>query len=441
VNTVLHDSLSAPQPQPAARGLRVGYLIQQFPPEVGAGPARAAEMVLRWKEAGADVTVVTGMPNRPEGRIHAEYRGKLVTAEDWQGIRVLRSWLYASPNHGFVRTALNNTTFMATSAAHAAARCGALDVLIASSPPFFVHCAGEVVRRLRQVPLILEVRDLWPDYLVGMGVLKNGAAARQLFALERALLAKASAVVVVTETFKQRIIEKGVSPDRITVIPNGVDTQFYFASNDAAPVPELVRNGNEFIVGYLGNFGAGQQLATVIEAAAMLEQRNAGVRFVLAGDGADREALQRQVDELGLQRVRILPPISKDKTRAFYNSCDACLVPLAPFPVLQETIPSKVFEVMACERPVIASLAGEGARIVQSSQSGLVSAPGDAAAMASAIERVQAMPPEERRAMGARGRLYVGKHYSRDALSARYLELLTAVGRARRGNLALQSVQ
>lgn len=408
----------------ARRPLHVGYLVQQFPPEVGAGPARVGEMSLRWRDAGARVTVVTGMPNRPEGRIHPDYRGRLTADEVWEGIRVLRSWLYASPRHGFARTLLNNLSFMATGMVHAAARAGDVDVLIASSPPFFVHLAGEAVRRLRRVPLVLEVRDLWPDYLVGMGVLR-GRAARALLGLERRLLARAAHVVVVTESFRDRVREKGVPDERITVIPNGVDPALYYRDPDAEPDAGWRSRPDEFVVGYLGNFGAGQDLGAVVEAAALLRDEP-GLRFVLVGDGTDRERVMARAAELRLPNLSIHPPIPRERTRAFYNTCDLCLVPLAGVAVLQETIPSKIFEVMACERPVLASVAGEAARIVSASGGGSVAAPGDPAAIAEGIRRMRARPGAERAAMGARGRAYAVAHYGRDALAARYLDVLSA---------------
>ncbi|HKP75219.1 MAG TPA: glycosyltransferase family 4 protein, partial [Longimicrobiaceae bacterium] len=329
--------------------MKIGYLVQQFPPEVGAGPARVAEMAARWIEAGSSVTVFTGMPNRPEGRIHPAYRGKLFMEETWEGIRVFRSWLYASPRHGFGRTLLNNTSFMVSAAAHAMARGGPLDVLIASSPPFFPHLAGRAAAALRRIPLVLEVRDLWPDYLVQMGVVK-GAGARALFALERRLLQAAAQVVVVTESFRGRMVEKGVDPARVHVIPNGVETDRYYLDPHAPPpVPELVRRNGDYLVGYLGNFGAGQNLGAVLDAAALLAQDRPRTRFVLVGDGPHGESLRARAAEL--PNVSVLPPIPKEATRAFYNACDVCLVPLAPVPVFQETVPSKLFEILACERP------------------------------------------------------------------------------------------
>lgn len=409
---------------------RIGYLVQQFPPEVGAGPARVTEMALRWVAAGASVTVITGMPNRPAGRIHPDYRGKLFVEDEWQGIRVLRSWLYASPRPGFARTLLNNASFMVTSALHGLFRGGAFDVLIASSPPFFPHISGVALAALRRTPLVLEIRDLWPDYLVGMGVVRNKLAARALFGLERALLRRAERTVVVTESFRRRVVGKGVPEDHIEVIPNGVDARHYYPAAAEPPLEALRREGDEFIVGYLGNFGAGQGLETVIEAAALLADSGERIRFVLAGDGPTRGQIEACARELGVRNITIHPPIAKEATRAFYNSCDLCLVPLAPFPILQETVPSKIFEVMACERPVLASLGGEGARIMEESGAGVVIPPGEPGIMAEAIGRLAAMPGEELRELGRRGSGYVARHYGRDLLAERYLALLTEVAQS-----------
>lgn len=403
----------------------IGYLVQQFPPEVGAGPARVVEMARRWVAAGARVTVVTGMPNRPAGRIHPDYRGKLFLEEDWEGMRVLRSWLYASPRGGFARTVVNNLTFMSTAAVHGLARARGIDVLIASSPPFFVHLAGAALGTLKRIPVVLEVRDLWPDYLVGMGMLR-GWPAEALFALERRLLLQAEHVVAVTESFRRRLVRKGVAQGRLDVIPNGVDTGMYRRANLAPPIDTLRREGvQEFIVGYMGNFGAGQGLRTVLEAAAILADQAPDVRLVLAGDGPDRPLLEATAT--ALRNVAIHPPIPKEATPAFYNACDICVVPLASFGILQETIPSKIFEVMACERPVLASLGGEAAKLVEESESGLVVPPGDARAMADGVLRLRALGEERRAEMGRRGRAYVAEGFARDTLADRYLELLQRV--------------
>ncbi len=409
------------------RPLRIGYLVQDFAPEVGAGPARVLEMARQWKSAGAEVTIVTGMPNRPQGRIHEGYRGRGFMEEEWEGHRVLRSWLYASERRGFLRTIANNVSFMATSAMHGAARLRGLDILIASSPPFFVHLSGEALRMTRRLPLVLEIRDLWPDYLVEMGVVRNRLAQRALFATERHLLRRARSVVVVTESFRNRIVEKGIPRERVEVIPNGVDTSFYFHDRESEPpLPSLRRSEGEFIVGYLGNFGAGQELRTVLDAAVHLADVP-GIRLVLAGDGTERHRVVEHWRSLGLTNVTIEESIPKESTRAFYSHCDVSLVPLAPLPIFQETVPSKIFEVMACEVPVLASLSGEGAEIVERSGGGIATPPGDARAMADGILALRARTPEERRRLGAAGRDFVSRHYSRQTLASRYLDILREV--------------
>lgn len=417
------------------RPLHIAYMVHQFPPEVGAGPARVTEMGARWMASGNEVTVVTAVPHRSVpgqtyGVVDPGYRGRIFSEDTHQGLRVLRSWVYSSPAGGFARTILNNLSFMATGAMHALFRAGRPDVLIASSPPFFVHIAGVAVAIARRIPLVLEVRDLWPDYLLGMGLLKPGRmSTRALFALERWMLCRADHVVVVTESFRRQVIAKGVAPDRVTVLPNGVDGGFYRPASEPAPVPELQRKGNEIIVGYMGTFGAGQALSNIVEAAAILAGTDPDVRVVLIGDGPDKPRVEACAAELAPPNLALLPPIDKSATRAFYNACDVCLVPLAPVDVFQETIPSKIFEVMACGRPVLGSFGGEGQAIVEKSGGGLVAPPGDAPAIAAAVRRFKAMPAAERTAMGERGRQYVTANYDRRAIADAYLELLHAVAR------------
>jgi hypothetical protein len=168
---------------PKIARLRIGYINQDFPPEVGAGPARVLELSRHWRDAGAEVTVITGMPNRrlpnqADGQIHPAYRGRWFMEEEVEGIRVLRSWLYSSSNRGFAHTMANNASFALSSTLHAWLRAERFDVVIGSSPPFLAHVTGENVRWRQRCRLVLEIRDLWPDYMVEMGVLKNRLAQR-----------------------------------------------------------------------------------------------------------------------------------------------------------------------------------------------------------------------------------------------------------------------
>jgi glycosyltransferase involved in cell wall biosynthesis len=375
----------------------------------------------RWQEQGARVTVITGMPNRRipgrgEGRIDTKYRGHLFVEEDWEGIRTLRSWVYASSSLGFGAKMVNNASFMVTGFANALGKAGHPDVLIASSPPFLPHISGAFLAKVWHIPLVLEIRDLWPDYLVQMGVLKGKAAQGALFGLERWLLKQASHVVVVTDSFKERVVEKGIPRERISVIPNGVDVERY------VPAERLAKD--QFLVGYIGTFGRGQGLLAVVEAARLLATRAPDIRFKLVGDGPEREILKEAIRGQGLTNIEISPPIPRDETVAFYNSCNVCLVPLAAIPIFQETIPSKIFEVMACGRPLIACLEGEGARIVSKSAGGITTPPGDGASLADAIVRMRELPAHDRANMGVSARKFVIEHYNRRLLADKYSRIL-----------------
>ena len=411
--------------------LRIGYLVQQFVPEVGAGPARVAEMARRWTDAGAEVTIITAMPNRPEGRIHPRYRGKLFVEETWEGVRVLRSWLFARPGGGLVTTLLNNGTFALTATLHALTKAGPFDVLIASSPPYFPLGVGVLLQWLWGTPLVLELRDLWPEYLVEMGLVRSAGAVQTVLAIDRAILGRAAHIVTVTEPLQRRLIEKGISAERVTVVSNGVDPAMYFPANDAPPASALEARKGTVVVGYLGNFGAGQGLGVVLDAARRLAAGREPVRFVLAGDGTDRDRICAEAERLSLPNMDILPAVPKEHTRAFYNNCDVCLVPLAPLPIFSGALPTKLFEIMACGRPVVASASGLVPEVLAASGAGWSVPPGDGEALARALSQLVHRPAGERAAMGARGTRYVNERFHRGALAARYLDVLrVAAGRA-----------
>ncbi len=407
--------------------MHIAILNQDFPPETGAGPARITELGREWIARGHQVTVITGFPNRklpgqPDGVIPPPYRGRLWMHETLDGLSVHRSWLYASPRRAFAHTLINYLSFAGTSLVNALAGVPRPDVLIASGPPYFQQFSGALAALARGVPLVLETRDLWPDYVAEMGIIRHPLGLRAMFATERWLLRRADASVVVTESFKRRLVEKGVAEASITVIPNGVDTSRYYPSEEANPLGALPGEGP--LVGYLGTFGAGQGLSAALQAVRLLHDAGTPVRLCLVGDGADRTALEADLHARPIPGVSLHRPIPRDATRALYNACDVVLVPHAALPVLGDTVPSKIFEVMACARPLVAALKGEGARIVERSGGGVLATPGDPASIAAGIARVLAMPDAERRTMGAAGRAFATREYDRRALAERYLDVL-----------------
>ncbi len=410
--------------------MHIGYFAHWFYPETGALAGRAHELGRFWLSAGCKVSVLTAMPNHPEGRIRDGYRGKRAMVEQVDGITVYRKWLIPSAKRTAAGTALNHGSL----ALHAIAaavfdRVPSPDIWIASSPPLLTAAAGAPIARLQGVPFIFEVRDLWPDYFVEMGVLTNRWILGSLYRLEAALYRNAGAVVTVAESARMRIIrKKHIEADKVFAIPNGVDLSKFQASEDlrTSKRAELGLR-DKFVVTYIGNHGLGQGLPSVAQAASILRDRSRDIHFLFVGDGAERDAVVRKTAELTLSNVTLLRTCPREEVPAFYQASDVCIVPLADIPSFRDTIPSKIFEIMGSGRPLIGALAGEGAELIERSGAGLVVPPENPNVLADAVTRMAGMTAPARDQMGRNGRHFVEKHFDRSILARRYLEILEGV--------------
>ncbi len=409
--------------------MHIGYLAHWFYPETGALAGRVHELGQSWLSAGCKVSVLTAMPNHPEGRIRDGYRGKRAMVEQIDGITVYRKWLIPNAKRTAVGTGLNHGSLSLHAIAAAIFdRVPSPDIWITSSPPLLTAAAGAPIARLQGVPFVFEVRDLWPDYFAEMGVLTNKWILAALYHLEAALYRNAAAVVTVAESARTRIIrEKGVEPDKVFAIPNGVDLSKFKTSEDlrAGKRAEL-RLQDKFIAAYVGNHGLGQGLLSVVDAASIVRNRS-DIHFLFVGDGAERDAVVRKVAESELSNVTLLRTCPREEVPAFYKAADVCLVPLADIPSFRSTIPSKLFEIMGSSRPMIGALAGEGAELIERSEAGLVVPPEDPAALSDAVIRMAGMTAQAREQLGRNGRRFVGEHFDRSTQARRNLEILEGV--------------
>jgi len=298
----------------------------------------------------------------------------------------------------------------------------------------FTGWAGVHVGTHQHVPVVLEVRDLWPDYFSEMGVLTNSLALRLLLRLERSLYARAAAIVTVAEGARKWLIErKAVPPAKVHCIPNGVDRdRFAPAPPAAAAVRRQHGCDGKFVVGYIGNHGLGQGLESVVETARLLNGEP-DIHFLFVGHGAEKSRITALATEVGLTNVTFLPPCPREEVARYYQAADVCLVPLADVPAFRNTIPSKLFEILGSARAVIGALRGDGADLIIRSRAGVVVPPAQPADLADAICRLRAMPLTERQELGDRGRRFVEEHYDRRVLADRYLELLATVAGDTRG--------
>jgi glycosyltransferase involved in cell wall biosynthesis len=401
---------------------RILVVCHYFPPEIGAPQARLSELARAWAAAGDEVTVLTGMPNHPTGVIPDEYRGRVRSEETIDGYRVVRTWLYATPNSGMAKKTLGHLSFMASSLLLGARPAGMADVVVVSSPTFFSVFSAWALARLKRAAFVVEVRDLWPAIFVELGVLRNQMVIRLLEFMELAAYRAAAAVVVVTEGFRDDLVRRGVPAAKIHVIPNGADLArfgLHPADNDAARAELGARPGDTLVV-YVGAHGISHGLESVAEAAAKLAGEP--IHFAFVGEGAHKERLQARVRDLGLSNVTMRPGVARDHVARLLAAADICLVPLRDVPLFSSFIPSKIFEYLAASRAVIGSVRGEPARILAGAGAVVVE-PEDPGSLAEAV-RDLASDPERRAAMGRRGRRYVAEHFDRAELAARYRSIL-----------------
>ena len=333
--------------------MHILFISHYFPPEVNAPASRTHEHCRHWIELGHQVTVVTGVPNHPVGVLFGGYENKWIQEERVDGIRVIRSWMYLAPNQGFLHRTIAYLLFAAT-AVLASFRAERADVVIATSPQFFVGVAGATVARLRRRPFVLEIRDLWPDSIVQLGEMKRGLLVRLLEKIETALYRSATGIVVNTEAFIDHIAARGVDRSRIELVYNGIDPRLF------QPRPRddtlLRKHGLEekFLVAYIGTLGLAHGLMTLIDAAERLRNRP-DIHFVLIGDGAARRGLAEAIERRRLDNVSLMGLRPRSEIPGWISSMDALVVMLRDLEIFTTVIPSKIFEFLAQERPVVVS--------------------------------------------------------------------------------------
>ncbi len=409
--------------------MRIILVTHYFPPETGAPQARLSALAVAWAADGDDVTVLTGMPNHPTGVIPPEFRGAIRRRERRDGYRVLRTWLYATPNEGVARKTVGHLSFMISSVLLGGRASGPADVVVVSSPTFFAIGAGWLLARLKRARLVVEVRDLWPAIFTELGVLTSRPVIRLLERLELAAYAAADTVIVVSDGFRANLIGRGVPAAKIHTIRNGVAPGEFDpgAPPDARLRAKLGARPDDCLVLYAGTHGISQGLISVADAAAQLAGE--AIRFAFVGEGADKQRLRHRIAELGLDNVTLLDGVPHERVPALLAAADICLVPLRDVPLFKAFIPSKMFEYLAAGKPVVGAVAGEAAQILREAGAWVVP-PADSAALAAAIRTLAADPPR-RQVMGWQGRRYVEEYFDRGTLARQYRKLIDSPGARR----------
>jgi colanic acid biosynthesis glycosyl transferase WcaI len=402
-----------------------------FPPDGVSTAVIMGELSADLGKAGHLVTVVTTAPHYNRDR-EAEARqplvrkwGPLLYQSELQGARVLHVIMPRKGRSKILRL-LAWAQFHALSLVVALALVRRVDVILAPSPPLTIGVCAWLLGVFYRAPFVYNVQELYPDIAITLGAIRSPWMTRPLFALERVVYARARIITVIAGRMRQRLLEKSVPAEKVRLIPNFVDTDAMAPLPKANDFSRRHRLEREFVVTYAGNFGPAQGLETVLDAAALL-RREPGLTFLLVGEGTLFSHVVGLIRNRDLGNVRVLPYQPYALVPQIYAASDLCLVPLAARSG-SEAVPSKVYRIMACARPILACADEDSdlAELIGLARCGKVVPPGSPDRLAHAVSEAL-HSPSECTAMGLAGRAHVVAHYSRESISGQYEALVREV--------------
>jgi colanic acid biosynthesis glycosyl transferase WcaI len=364
--------------------MNILFLADNFPPERNAQASRVFERACYWVRWGHKVTVITCCPNFPEGKVYAGYENRWRQVGELNDIRIVRVKTFVAPNAGGVLRILDFLSYMVT-----AFFAGLLeprpDVVVATSPQFFAAVGACALSMLRRLPFVLEISDLWPDSIVAVGAMRRGTVVHCLEKVEMFLYRRATRVVTLTSAFKDDLMSRGISSDKVDTIINGVDLQRYSPRpRDHALACQWGIGEDDLVVGYIGTLGMAHALQNVLRAAALVSDTQ--VRFMFVGSGAERTRLTAESERMNLKNVTFIPAQPKELMPNAWSLCDVALVHLKNAPLFRKVIPSKIFEAMGMGLPILlVAPEGEASHIIRREGVGLCVPAEDPKELASAV--------------------------------------------------------
>ncbi|WP_163195293.1 glycosyltransferase family 4 protein [Clostridium thermarum] len=402
--------------------MKILFLTQYCPPEVGAPQNRIFEFARMLKKFGHQVSILTAMPNYPKGEIFDEYKGRKTCVEELEGIRIVRTSIYASKDKSFTKRLRNYLSFTFSSLLQGAKYIEKQDVIITESPPLFLGWSGYVLSKMKKAKFIFNVSDLWPESAVKLGVLNNKLFIKMSTWLEEFCYRKAAAVTGQTRGIVDNIVSRGFDKHKVHLITNGVDTEFFRRENRSEDLRKELNIDGKFAVCYAGIHGLAQGLEVIIEAAERLKEYE-DIRFLFFGEGPEKDKLIAMVREKGLKNVDFHPMQPKTKMPAIIASMDATVIPLKKLELFKGALPSKMFEALASELPIIMAVEGEAKELIDRAQAGITVEPENPEAVAQAVLTLY-RDYDKSREMGRHGRRYVMENYSRDAITRKLETIL-----------------
>jgi glycosyltransferase involved in cell wall biosynthesis len=390
----------------------------------GGGGSRWNQFSKYWSEKGHKITVLGSMLELLSANKYPAYKGKyIVTKEEMPNVFVKRCHVSEAYNKSFIGRAWGYFSFVFSSII-AGLSVKKPDVIICTSPPLTVGLVGWVLSRCKRIPMVFEVRDLWPESAIDTGVVTNGVIIKMMYWLEKKSYNKAKWINVLTPAFKTALIEKkGIPSDMISLIPNGADLDIIKPGPRDNYVRKKYNLSDKFVVTYVGAHGLANSLMQLIEAAKLLKQKDSCVQIVMVGDGMEREKLFKAVEQNKLDNVTMIGPVSKAEISDYINASDVCTAVLKKCDTFKTVYPNKVFDYMSAEKPIIVGIDGVARQLVEEAQVGIFAEPENPHAFVDAVLKLK-NSPELMLKYGKNGRIYATENFPRQKLAEKYLGIL-----------------
>lgn len=345
--------------------MKILFLTDNFPPEVNAPATRTYEHCREWVKAGNEVTVITCFPNYPTGKVYEGYKNSLRKTEWMEGIKVIRVWSYMTANKGFAKRILDYISFSVTS--FFAGLFESCDIILATSPQFFTALSGRTLHYFKRKPWIMEVRDLWPDSIKAVGAMKENFVLNYFSKEEKWCYKSAEKIIVVTRSFKEEIIKKGIPAEKIHIVKNGANMELFRPREKSQELLEKYGLKGKKVLGYIGTLGMAHKIDFLIDCIKDSDE----YALIILGNGAEKESIEEKITREKINNVILLNAVPKEEVAEYIALQDAALINLRKSDLFKTVIPSKIFETSAMHIPILLGVDGEAREMVEEFGAGL----------------------------------------------------------------------
>ena len=403
--------------------MKILFLTHYYLPEGNAPASRVSALAKRWVEDGHEVTIVTSAPNVPDGKVYKGYENAWTSEELMEGVRVIRIWTYIAPNKGTVKRIINYVSYMFSAVIH----CFLMkkpDVMIATSPQFFCGWAGVLMHWFRGFSFVLEIRDIWPESMSAVNAGLPVWLLKLTGLMEKVMYRSAQHIVTVGDGYVERLIERGVPENKISVVMNGVDRTLFYPRPVNHDLLKKYGIDGKFICSYIGTIGMACGLKTALDAAEILrEQGNDHIRILLVGDGAMKQELEADAERRGLTNIIFTGRRPKEEIPEWIASSDVNLIHLKKSKLFTSVMPSKIFESAGCGRPVLMGVDGFSRKLVMEAGMGIEIEPENPESMVNGLLKFITEPDLGKR-LGENALTHIVPNYNRDSQAKKYISIL-----------------